>query len=56
MATIDKVIWSDGKMTTINSEEATRKMYEAYTDDGPEWRIDIGDHSFEWHGNCWMEI
>ena len=42
--------------TTISSEEAFRRQYEFYTDDGSEWRMRIGDAEFAWHGNCWMQL
>ena len=50
------IIWSDGHTTTISSEEAFRRQYEFYTDDGSEWRMRIGDAEFAWHGNCWMQL
>lgn len=53
---MDKIIWSDGHITTISSEEAFRKQYEACTDKGSEYRIRIGDTEFAWHGNCWMQL
>ena len=46
---MDKIIWSDGHTTTISSEEAFRRQYEFYTDDGSEWRMRIGDAEFAWH-------
>ena len=45
---MDKIIWSDGHTTTISSEEAFRRQYEFYTDDGSEWRMRIGDAEFAW--------
>ena len=57
LATImDTIIWSDGHTTTISSEEAFRRQYEFYTDNGSEWRMRIGDAEFAWHGNCWMQL
>ncbi|MDC7140071.1 hypothetical protein [Bacteroides finegoldii] len=42
----DKIIWLDGHVTTISSEEAFRRQYEVYTDKGLEWRMEIGDAEF----------
>lgn len=53
---MDKIIWLDGHTTTISSEEAFRRQYEFYTDNGSEWRMRIGDAEFAWHGNCWMQL
>lgn len=53
---MDKIIWLDGHVTTISSEEAFRKQYEVYTDEGPEWRMRINDIEFAWHNNCWMQL
>jgi hypothetical protein len=48
---MDKIIWLDGHVTTISNEEAFRRQYEVYTDDGSEWRMKIGDAEFVWHSN-----
>lgn len=53
---MDKIIWADGHATTISSEEAFRRQYEVYTDNGSEWRMRIGDAEFAWHANCWMQL
>jgi hypothetical protein len=53
---MDKIIWLDGHVTTISNEEAFRRQYEVYTDDGSEWRMKIGDAEFVWHSNCWMQL
>ena len=52
----DRIIWLDGHVSTIASEEASRKMYEYSTDDGSEWRMNIGDAEFVWRANCWMQV
>jgi hypothetical protein len=52
----DRIIWLDGHVSTIASEEAYRKMYEYSTDDGSEWRMNIGDAEFVWKANCWMQV
>jgi hypothetical protein len=52
----DKIIWLDGHVTTISSEEAFRKQYEFVDEYSNEWRMKIGDSEFAWHGNCWMEL
>lgn len=33
---MDKMIWSDGHTTTISSEEAFRRQYEVYTNNGSD--------------------
>ena len=52
----DKIIWLDGHVTTISSEEAFRKQYEFIDEYSNEWRMKIGDSEFAWHGNCWMQL
>lgn len=52
----DKIIWLDGHVTTISSEEAFRKQYEFVDEYSNEWRMKIGDYEFAWHNNCWMQL
>lgn len=54
--TTDKIIWLDGHVTTISSEEAFRRQREVYTDEGSEWVMKYADSEFVWKGNCWMEM
>lgn len=55
MAT-DKIIWLDGHITTISSEEAYRRQRKVYTDEGFEWHMKYADSEFVWVGGCWMEV
>lgn len=52
----DKIIWLDGHTTTIDAEEASRKMVEVVTDTGSEWHVINDDFELVWRGNCWMQI
>lgn len=52
----DKIIWLDGHVSTIASEEASRNMYEHPTDEGWEWRMKAYDTEFVWRANCWMQV
>lgn len=55
MKTTDKIIWLDGHITTISSEEAYLRSREVYTDNGSEWVMLLSDSEFVWKNNCWME-
>lgn len=52
---MDKIIWLDGHVTTISSEEANRRMREVYSDNGSEWVMLYADSEFVWKGGCWMQ-
>lgn len=52
---MDKIIWSDGHVTTISSEEANRYMKEVYSDNGSEWVMLYANSEFVWKANCWMQ-
>lgn len=52
----EKIIWLDGSISSISSEEASRKMREVITDVISEWVIPYSDETeFVWKNNCWME-
>lgn len=52
----DKIIWLDGRTTTIPVEEADKNIKEVITDRGCEYILNYLDSEFIWMGNCWMEI
>lgn len=52
----DRIIWKDGHVSAISSEEAFRKQYEVVTKTSSKWHMKIGDHKFVWIANCWMEL
>jgi hypothetical protein len=52
----DRIIWGDGHVSTIPSEEASRLMYVYPTDKGWEWRMKVYCVEFVWKANCWMQV
>lgn len=52
----DRIIWGDGHVSTIASEEASHKMYVHPTDKGWEWRMKVYNVEFVWKANCWMQV
>lgn len=56
MKLIDKIIWKDGHITLINSEEAYRNQYKVITEDSIEYHLKIGNSELIWLANCWWEI
>lgn len=52
----ERIIWLDGSVSSISSEEASRRMQEVITNSGSEWVIPYSDETeFVWKNNCWME-
>lgn len=52
----ERIIWLDGSVSSISSEEASRRMREVITDSESEWVIPYSDETeFVWRNNCWME-
>jgi hypothetical protein len=52
---MEKLLWSDGHMTTISAEEAFRKSRAEATDDGYVHVLRHNGFEFEWHNNMWMQ-
>lgn len=52
----DRIIWADGHVSTVASEEASHKMYVHPTDKGWEWRMKVYNVEFVWKANCWMQV
>ena len=52
---MEKVLWLDGHVTSINAEEAHAKSHEELTYDGVIHVLFHNGFEFEWHNNMWMQ-
>lgn len=53
---MDKILWLDGHITQIYSEEAYKNQYEIITETSVEYHLNIGNSEFVWLAGYWMEI
>ena len=52
---MEKLLWLDGHVSSIDAEEAFRKSFAELTDDGLVYVLHYYDAEFEWHNNMWMQ-
>lgn len=53
---MEKLLWLDGHVTSIDAEEAYRKSYAEATDDGFVHVLLHNGFKFEWRNNMWMQV
>ena len=52
---MEKLLWSDGHVSSISAEEAYRKSHAEATDYGFVHVLLHYGFEFEWHNNMWMQ-
>ena len=52
---MEKLLWLDGRVSSISAEEAYQKSREEITDDGFVHVLLHNGFEFEWHNNMWMQ-
>ncbi len=53
---MEKILWLDGHVTSIDAEEAYRKSHAEVTADGFVHVLLHNGFKFEWHDNMWTQI
>lgn len=52
---MERILWLDGRVTTIDAKEASRKSHAEATDNGFVHVLLHNGFEFEWHNNMWMQ-
>lgn len=52
---MERILWLDSRVTSIDAEEAYRKSHAEATDYGFVYVLLHNGFEFEWHNNMWMQ-